>query len=253
MPHSLNYNALNGKVILITGACGDIGRASIRLLTDRGARVIAIDKVDAPTSDDVADPAITWLRGDVTDEASVSGFIAEALKIAGQIDVLVNNAGIEGPVGPITDLSIDDFTKVFAVNVRGVFLCMKYVIPIMKAAGGGSIINMASTAGLSGTPGASAYIASKHAVIGLTRAGAAEWAGSGVRVNCLAPGPIDGRMMESIMGGLDAVGNVVRERIPSGRFGSPDEVASVIAFLASDDARHMHGTVIPVDGGRTAV
>ncbi|PZU56834.1 MAG: NAD(P)-dependent oxidoreductase [Sphingobium sp.] len=246
--------SFDGKTVIVTGAAGDIGRATVDILSAKGAHVVAVDLADQTTLNEYAGSShLSYLRGDVTDEQSVKSFVNDALSVSGKIDVLINNAGIEGPMCEIPSLDFVDFAKVLAVNVNGVFLTMKHVIPIMRKAGNGCIVNMASTAGMAGTPRASAYVASKHAVIGLTRAAAAEWAGSGVRVNCIAPGPIDGRMMGSIMGGLDAVGDVVRQRIPSGRFGSPGEVASVIAFLASDDARHIHGAVIPVDGGRTAV
>ncbi|RSY82015.1 SDR family NAD(P)-dependent oxidoreductase [Sphingomonas koreensis] len=250
---SSGYLPLTGRSVLVTGARGDIGRATVHLLASRGARVIAVDRHDMLPPPGESHDGVAWIAGDVTDESSVRSFVAQALALAGTIDILVNNAGVTGPMLALPHLTLQDFTRVFAVNVQGVFLGMKHVIPHMRDTGSGCIVNMASTAGLAATPLASAYIASKHAVIGLTRAAAAECASGGIRVNCVAPGPIEGSMMNAMLDGLASVGDVVRTRIPAGRFGSPDEVARVIAFLASDDASHMHGAVIPVDGGRTAV
>lgn len=245
---------LDRKTVLVTGAAGDIGTATVRLLIAQGAHVVAADRADLGQLErEFGDTCLSCIETDVTDEASVKSAVLQAMKPTGRIDGFVNGAGVEGVIRKIPDLDLIDFTRVLDVNVSGVFLGLKHVIPVMQEAGGGSIVNMASTAGLAATPGASAYVASKHAVIGLTRAAAAEWASSNVRVNCVAPGPVEGRMMGAILDGLGATGNLVRSRIPAGRFAAPEDVASLIAFLLSNDARHIHGAVIPVDGGRTAV
>ena len=160
------------------------------------------------------------------------------------------------PVHPIADYPLDDFRRVVDVNLIGVFLGLKHVIPAMAATGGGSIINSSSVAGLTGTPRICAYNATKHGVIGLTRSAAAEWAGRGVRVNSINPGLIASRMMASLEDGM-APGKAQEMRaqfsamIPAGRYGIPEEAAAVVAFLASDDARYLHGAIFTIDGGFT--
>jgi NAD(P)-dependent dehydrogenase (short-subunit alcohol dehydrogenase family) len=186
----------------------------------------------------------------------VTAYVAAAKKAMGRIDVFFNNAGIEGVVAPITEFKLADFEKVIAVNVVGVFLGLKHVIPVMLESGGGSIINMSSVAGLTGTPGISAYNASKHAVIGITRSAAVEWASKGIRINSVNPGPIASRMMESLEEGFQpgkaaAMRAQFSTMIPIGRYGTPEEVATMVAYLASDDARYLTGAVFPIDGGMT--
>lgn len=252
----LDSSRVDGKVALITGAGGEIGEATLRLMAARGARIIAVDRDRKALDRAVAGvTAAAAIEADVADEDSVRRYVAEAAKAAGRIDIFFNNAGIEGPVWPITEYPLADFQKVMAVNVVGVFLGMKHVIPIM-AKTGGSIINTSSVAGLTGTPGISAYNASKHAVIGLTRSAAAEWGGKGIRVNSVNPGPISSRMMRSLEegfspGAADAARSSFSAMIPLGRYGTPQEVATMVAYLASDDARYLNGAVFTIDGGFT--
>jgi NAD(P)-dependent dehydrogenase (short-subunit alcohol dehydrogenase family) len=256
----LDSNRLDGKVALITGAGGEIGAAAARLMLARGARVVAVDRdmvALGRVGDGLKDKKnILIIEGDVTDEESVRSYVARTQTAFGRIDIFFNNAGIEGPVRPITEYQLADFQRVLNVNVSGVFLGMKHVIPVMAANGSGVIINTSSTAGLSGTRGVCAYNASKHAVIGLTRSAAVEWAAKGVRILAISPGPISGRMMTSLEDGLmpgqaSEMHKLLASRVPAGRYGTPEEVAALVAFLGSDDARYILGGVLAIDGGLT--
>lgn len=258
---------LDGKVALITGAGGDIGCETVALFLERGGRVVGVDarpgglaRVAERLNDDGRS---RWLgvQADVTSEAGVSRAVAAAKARFGRIDILFNNAGIEGgPTSawkPSSEVSKADFERTFAVNVTGTFLCMKHAIPSMVEGGGGSIVNVSSVAGLRPGAGQMAYAASKGAVIGMTRTAALEWGASGVRVNCVNPGPLEGRMMESIASGMSAAlgaepPQLRGSMIPMARWGRPREVAGVVAFLASDSAAFITGSAYPIDGGFTA-
>lgn len=254
---------LAGKAALVTGAAGAIGAATVQLLLARGASVAAVDRPGVSFKPLIAACGeaenLVTLEADVTNEAQVADYVALARQAFGRIDIFFNNAGIEGVVKTVPDYPLAEFEKVMAVNVTGVFLGMKHVIPVMAAqTAGGAIINMSSVAGLIGSPGLSAYVASKHAVIGLTRSAAAEWASHGVRINTINPGPIESRMMRSIEGGVAPAGaqaahDQFAQMIPARRYGTPEEVARLVAFLASDDAAYLNGSVYVVDGGMHAV
>ena len=252
---------LDGKVAVVTGAAGVIGSATMRLLAERGARIVAVDRKkpelktaikDLPASADAS-----LVTADVTSEEEVTEYVRAALDKFGTIDIFYNNAGIEGEVKAIQDYPLESFRKVLDVNVVGVFLGMKHVLPVMLKNNKGSIINTASIAGLMGSPHIAVYSASKHAVIGLTRSVAGECSGTGVRINCVCPGLIDSRMLTTIFQGR-AGGNApppmdkIAERIPARRLGLASEVAAIVAFLASDDASYVTGSHYTVDGGRTA-
>ncbi len=252
---------LDGKVALVTGAAGMIGRATITLLAARGARIVAVDcDANALQQAIAALPASAQalaLTADVTQEDQVAGYVRGALERCGRIDVFYNNAGIEGDITPIVSTSLDAFRRVLDVNVVGVFLGMKHVLPVMLQQRAGSIINTASIAGLIGSNDIVAYTASKHAVIGMTKTAALECGDSGVRVNCVCPGLIDSRMLSAIVEGRNpgptpVPNERVAERIPLRRLGRADEVASIVAFLASDDASYVSGSAYTVDGGRVA-
>lgn len=254
----LDSNRLSGLVAVITGAGGEIGAATARLMAARGASVVGVDRDAAAMTALSKDLGQSFraVVGDVTDEASVKAYVAAALDAFGRIDIFFNNAGIEGPVHPIGDYPLEAFRKVVDVNLIGVFLGLKHVVPVMMAAGRGSVINTSSVAGLTGTAGISPYNATKHAVIGITRSVAAEAGPKGVRVNSINPGPIASRMMSSLevgLGGGDAsaVHGALQGMIPAGRYGTPEEVAALVAFMASDDARYINGAVMTVDGGFT--
>jgi NAD(P)-dependent dehydrogenase (short-subunit alcohol dehydrogenase family) len=252
---------LDGKVAVVTGAAGVIGTATIRLLAERGARVVAVDRREQDLQGAIKDlPAAAQalaVTADVTDEDEVAAYVRAAVDRFGAIDVFYNNAGIEGDVAPITGYSLEAFRRVLDVNVVGVFLGLKHVLPVMLKQNKGSIINSASIAGLMGSPLIAVYSASKHAVIGLTKTAAWECTATGVRVNCVCPGMIDSRMLSAIIEGRNR-GNSptpddkIVERIPARRLGQASEVASIVAFLASDEASYVSGSAYTVDGGRTA-
>lgn len=245
---------LAGKIAIVTGAAGSIGSAAAKLFAEEGATVIAIDRdwKDTPALES-AGPLIIKLDADVTDESSVAGFVAESVTKAGKIDILFNNAGIEGPNAEIPDYPLERFRMVMEVNVIGVFLCMKHVLPNMARRRSGSIINASSIGGLRGSRGMAAYVASKHAVLGLTRAAALEWGPRGVRVNSIHPGYIDSRMLSDYLqrSGAATLGQV-ESKIPMGRLGSPAEIARLAAFLGSDDSAYITGASYSIDGGVSA-
>ena len=194
---------------------------------------------------------------DVTKSADVQAYVKAALDAFGSIDCFFNNAGIEGKVAPIAEYDEAMFDQVIGINVKGVFLGLRHVLPVMLKQKSGAVVNTASVAGLVATPGMSAYVASKHAVIGLTKAAAGEVARSGMRVNAVCPGPIDTRMIHSLESQLDpadpaSVGDRYQAALPIGRYGTAEEVANVVLFLCSDLAGNITGAQYVVDGGRTA-
>lgn len=249
-----------GKVALVTGAGGGIGSATSRRLAREGARVL-LAELPGPALDAVASELGD--RGlacptDMTRDEEVRRAVATAERELGGIDLLVNNAGIEGAVAPIEDYPLELFDQVLAVNVRGVFLGMRHAAPALRRRGGGAIVNLASVAGVTGDPNLSAYVASKHAVIGLTRCAAPAFGPQGIRVNAVAPAPVETRMMRSIetgFGGAQAelVKKMLLDRVPLGRYAEADEVAALIAFLGSDEARYINGSIYTIDGGLTPV
>ncbi len=250
-----------GKVAVVTGAAGGIGRATCETLARDGARVVAVDLEGAPL--DAVLAAVAELGGeahavaaDVTRADDVQRYLAEATRRFGGVDYLVNNAGIEGVVRPLEEYPEDVFDRVLAVNVRGVFLGLKYGHAALRARGGGAIVNVSSVAGITGNPMICAYITSKHAVIGLTRSAAVSFPAAGIRVNAVLPAPIETRMMRSLEEGFmpgsgDTLKQMLLTQIPLGRYGTPEEVASVICFLLSDEARYVNGALYTVDGGMT--
>jgi meso-butanediol dehydrogenase / (S,S)-butanediol dehydrogenase / diacetyl reductase len=191
------------------------------------------------------------LQADVTKEGDVERYVGETLGLAGRIDIFFNNAGVEGPQALIADYPTADFMRVMEVNVLGVFLGLKHVMPVMTGQGSGVIVNMGSIASSIGGARLSGYIASKHAVLGLTRSAALEAAPHGVRVNMIAPGFIDSRMLSDIATRLGADMEGLAAHVPDGRLGKPEEVARAVAFLASDESLYMNGATLLLDGGRT--
>jgi NAD(P)-dependent dehydrogenase (short-subunit alcohol dehydrogenase family) len=252
---------LDGKVAVVTGAAGIIGTATMLRLAERGARIVAVDRrpdeLKAAIRDLPASAEAQAVAADVTSEDEVRAYVRTTIDRFGTIDVFYNNAGIEGEIAPITRYPLEAFRRVLEVNVVGVFLGLKHVLPVMLAHNKGSIINTASIAGLIGSPDIAVYSASKHAVIGLTKSAALECSATAVRVNCVCPGLIDSRMLSSIINGRNPghpppPNDKVVERIPARRLGQAAEVASIVAFLASDEASYVSGSAYTVDGGRTA-
>jgi NAD(P)-dependent dehydrogenase (short-subunit alcohol dehydrogenase family) len=252
---------LDGRIAVVTGAAGVIGSATIALLAGRGARIVAVDRrqqdLKTAIQDLPASAEALAIAADVTSEDEVAGYVRAAVEKFGTIDVFHNNAGVEGEIKPITQYSLEAFRRVIDVNIVGVFLGLKHVLPVMLKQDRGSIINTASIAGLIGSPDIAVYSASKHAVIGLTKSAALECSGTGVRVNCVCPGLIDSRMLSAIIQGRNPGNAAVPNdrivgQIPARRLGQASEVASLVAFLASDDASYVSGSAYTVDGGRTA-
>lgn len=251
---------LAGKVALITGGSGGIGLATAALFLAEGAKVVLADlqaeALQAACSQ-LGSDAVSAVPTDVADEAQMQAAITTTLARHGRLDVLFCNAGIEGPVLPITETPVEAFDRVQAVNVRGVFLGLKHALPVMQRQGGGSILITSSVAGMRGAGRMAAYATSKHAVVGLMRSAVLEAGASGVRINTIHPAPIETRMMRSIEhgrapGAEEAAKQMITSRIPAGRYGLPDEVARLALFLASDDSRFCSGACFGIDGGMLA-
>jgi NAD(P)-dependent dehydrogenase (short-subunit alcohol dehydrogenase family) len=249
-------NRLDGKVAIVTGAGSGNGRAIARLFVEEGAHVVVADR-DAAGAQATAEPLgkqALVVVGDVGRAADCEALAQSAVDSFGRLDILVNNAGIWRQ-GTVESFSEEEWDGLMAINVRGVFLCSKYAVPRIAEAGGGSIVNIASQAGLIGTAGSVLYSASKHAVVGMTKCMAADHAAAGIRVNAVCPGPIDTPMLQMIYalrggeGGEEAFRESNRRRVPLGRLGEPLDVALATLHLASDESRWVTGTCYSVDGG----
>ncbi len=251
---------LDGRTAIITGGSGGIGRAAAKRFVHEGANVLLVDIEERALRacvDEIGEKHASWVCADVTSEEDNRRFVETAVERHGRIDIFLANAGVEGKFAPIPELPLDVFDRVIAVNVRGVFLGMQHVIPAMAKGGGGSIVITSSIAGIHGSPGGSAYVTSKHAVIGMMRTAALECAPLKIRVNTVNPAPIETRMMrsieESVMPGHPGQAKEqFQSAIPIGRYGEPVEVADVMLFLASDQSRYCTGGVYMVDGGLSA-
>jgi NAD(P)-dependent dehydrogenase (short-subunit alcohol dehydrogenase family) len=249
---------LEGKVAIITGASGGIGSATAAKMLSEGARLMLagrdagrLDAVVATLGDS---EKVRTCVGNPAEEADVAHLVAETKAQFGRVDILFANAGAEGTIAPLTTISVDEFDEVQKVNVRGTWLALKHAAPAIIEGGGGSIICTSSVAGSVGVAGLAAYAASKHAINGLVHVAALEFAKMGIRVNSIAPAPIDNAMMASIEKQASPDDPSLARQgfsglIAMGRYGTNEEVANLVAFLASDEARYCTGGVYPVDGG----
>ena len=251
--------AFDDQVAIVTGAGGGIGRAVSLALGRAGAKVLAVD-LDAVSGTETARQVqalgaqADFCRADVSMGADVASYVAQAMQAWGRIDVFMNNAAWQGAVLPLVDYPDDLFDKVMAINVKGVFLGMKHVLPVMLAQRSGAVVNTASLGAYIGTRHLAPYTASKHAVLGLTKSAALEVARKGVRVNAVCPGPVDTPMLRDIeaLQSPDNASGLREQRtamIPDGRYATPDEVANLMLYLASGLATHITGQGVQINGG----
>ncbi|HSC44459.1 MAG TPA: SDR family oxidoreductase [Candidatus Acidoferrum sp.] len=248
---------LRGKVALITGGTTGIGRDTAVLFAKHGAKVVVTGRREAEGNETIRQVRAAggdgiFVKGDVSKSADAQSMVQKTVEKFGRLDVAFNNAGIEGNWQPLPDWTEEEFDQVIDINVKGVWLSLKYEIPqMLKQGGGGAIVNMSSVAGLIGAAGAAAYIASKHAVIGLTRTAALECAKSGIRVNAVCPAVIETAMAERAFGD-PAVAKAILAQHPIGRFGKPMEIAEAVLWMCSEKASFMTGHYIVLDGGMLA-
>ena len=256
-----NGKRLSGKVAIVTGATGGIGEATAKLFLSHGASVMLVgrsaEKLKETRDRLGVDSGLAHFVADAADEVATAAAVKATVENFGGVDILLANAGTEGKLNPIEALTRKDFEEVLQTNVIGVWLSMKYCVEPMKQRGGGSMIAMASIAGVIGSPAMAPYIASKHAVIGLVKTVALELGPSKIRVNAIAPGPIDNRMIRSLETQYspddpDAVRGDLLTKIALQRYGTNEEVAQLALFLASDESTYCSGSVHLIDGGWTA-
>jgi NAD(P)-dependent dehydrogenase (short-subunit alcohol dehydrogenase family) len=244
------------SVVLITGALTGIGRATALAFAREGARIVVSgrrDEAGHALAEELRRLGVEaeFIRADVRHEGDVRDLIDKTVTRFGRLDAAVNNAGTEGKAGPVTEQTPESYAATFDTNVLGVLLSMKHEMRVMQAQRSGSIVNLSSTMGQRGAPGASLYTASKHAVEGLTKSAALEGAASGIRVNAIAPGPVETGMLNRFTGTAERKA-ALAAGVPLRRVGTPEEIADAIAFVASDKASFITGQIIRVNGGKTA-
>ncbi|MCP5094013.1 MAG: SDR family oxidoreductase [Chloroflexi bacterium] len=245
------------KVVMVTGGASGIGRVTALAFASEGATLILADINEAGGQETQAFIAeqgaeAIFVQADVSQSADVEGLVREAVGRYGRIDIAFNNAGIEGGIVRTADVAETDFDHIMAVNVKGVWLCMKHQIPQMIAQGGGAIVNTASVAGLVGTHSMPVYGASKHAVIGLTKSAALEYARKNIRINAVCPSVIDTPMVQRGFTTFPKFVETTTRINPMRRLGTPDEVAAAVLWLCSDEASFVNATALTIDGGFTA-
>ena len=243
-----------GKTAIVTGGSTGIGRATALAFAKRGAKVMVADVAEQEGNEtvkmikDTGGDAL-FVKCDVSVEADVKRMVEQTVVTFGSVDYAFNNAGIEGERGNVQDCTPENWNRVIDINIKGVWLCMKYQIPQMLKQGKGAIVNCSSVAGIIGFAGSAPYVASKHAVVGLTKTAALENATTGIRVNAVCPGVIDTPMVERVTGNVEEVEQQFIAMEPMGRMGKPEEIADAVLFLCSDAASFMTGHSMPVDGG----
>ncbi|PTT92971.1 SDR family oxidoreductase [Pelomonas sp. HMWF004] len=244
-------------VVLITGALTGIGRATALAFAREGATLMVSgrrDEAGHALANELRALGVQaeYLRADVRQEAEVRSLVEQTMERFGRLDVAINNAGTEGQLGPLAEQSEDNYRSIFDTNVLGTLLALKHEMRVMLQQGSGAIVNLSSIAGQVGIAGASVYAASKHAVEGLTKSAALEGAAAGVRVNAVAPGPVQTDMLDRFTGGSEDAKSSFLAQLPARRAGTTDEIAQAIVFLASDKSRFLTGQCLAVDGGFTA-
>jgi NAD(P)-dependent dehydrogenase (short-subunit alcohol dehydrogenase family) len=247
---------MSNQVVLVTGALTGIGRATARAFARVGATVVVAGRRDEARRAlaeelNALSGSGAYIRADVRHEDDVRSLLDQIVERFGRLDVAVNNAGTEGTPGPLTEQTAESYAATFDTNVLGTVLSMKHELRVMQAQGHGSIVNLSSTMGHKAAPSASLYTASKHAVEGLTKAAALEAAAFAVRVNAVAPGPVETEMLNRFTGSADRKAGLIAG-VPLKRAGTPEEIAKAIVFMASDQASFLTGQIVSVDGGKSA-
>ena len=245
-----------GKVAFVTGAGSGIGRAAALAFARSGARVVVADIAQQNSQETVriieeSGGCAISLRCDVTSAEDVQAALSQTIETFGQLDIAFNNAGIEQRNAAVAEFEEDEWNQILNVNLRGIFLCMKYEIPLLLKQGGGAIVNTSSGAGVIGIKGGAAYAAAKHGVIGLTKSAALDYAAQNIRINALAPGYIATPMMDRFTGGTAEGREKVVSEEPIGRMGNPEEIADAALWLCSDAASFIVGHTLVIDGGQT--
>jgi len=245
-----------GKVAFVTGAASGIGRATALAFARAGASVVVADVVDAGNQEtarmiEESGGRAVAVRCDVTRSEDVQAALQQAVEAFGRLDVAFNNAGIEQQVKPASETTEEEWDRIIAINLRGVFLCLKYEIPRMLKQGGGAIVNTSSGAGVKGFGGGVAYAASRFGVVGLSKSAALDYAASNIRINAICPGITETAMMQRFSGGTPQGRQAVIAQEPIGRMGTPEEIAAAVVWLCSDAASFVLGHALVIDGGQT--
>jgi NAD(P)-dependent dehydrogenase (short-subunit alcohol dehydrogenase family) len=247
--------AFKNKVAIITGGSSGIGRATALAFAKKGAKIVIVDWHESPETmeslTNLGAEAI-FIKCDVSKSADVKAMVKKTIATFGQLDYAFNNAGIEGDSAPTADCTEENWDKTIAINLKGIWLCMKHEIPEMLRQGKGTIVNCSSVAGLVGFEGLPAYVASKHGIIGLTKTAALEYAGQGIRMNTVCPGVIQTPMMDRLTGKKKEAIEQFTALEPVGRMGQPEEIANAVVWMCSDEASFITGHAMVVDGGFVA-